>query len=122
MSMFFEKTTITIANGASMSAGINLDTVIPTQSNMRLFGLVIPNTWTAANITFQASFDGGTTWNNVLDSSGSEHYLAPVANGFQTIDASVFASIPMLKIRSGTSAVPVNQEQDSTITLVLRSF
>lgn len=105
----------TIASGASLSDSMNL-------GGLRLFGIVMPAAWTAANLTFQASFDGGTTYVDMYDYNGLEVVATTSTSRLIVLDPVVFAAIPLLKIRSGTAASAVNQGGDRTLTLVLRSI
>jgi hypothetical protein len=103
-----------IANGQSLSGALNL-------GGLRLFGIAMPAAWTAANLTFQMSPDGGTTWVNVYDANGSELAATAAASRYIAIDPANFASLSMIKVRSGTSGTPVNQGQDATPQLILRA-
>lgn len=109
----WEALSVSIENGASMTDGINL-------GGLRLFGLVIPDEWTAANLTFQASFDAGATWVNILNKAGNENIVTVSVGGYLIIDSTDFAALQYLKIRSGTAAAPVAQEAARNISLVLR--
>lgn len=111
-----------IASGASLSGAIDLRGTHVTNKGLRLFGIVMPAAWTAANLTFQASFDGGTTYVNMYDYNGLEVVATASTSRLIVLDPVVFASIPLLKIRSGTAASAVNQGGDRTLTLVLRSI
>lgn len=113
---------VTIANGASLSGSINLNGLTDAPHGLRLFGIVMPAAWTAANLTFQASFDGGTTYVDMYDYNGLEVVATASTSRLIVLDPVVFASIPLLKIRSGTAASAVNQGGDRTLTLVLRSI
>lgn len=106
--------TATIASGASMTGAINLN-------GWRLFGISMPASWTAASLTFQGSFDGGATWQNLYDSSGNEITLTTAASRYVAIDPLLFLAVPMMKVRSGTASGGVNQAQDSQLSLILRS-
>jgi hypothetical protein len=106
--------TATIANGTSLSGALNL-------GGLRLFGIVMPAAWTTASLTFQMSPDGGTTWVNLYDVNGNELTASASTSRFIVLDPTNFASIAMLKVRSGTSGTPVNQGQDSTLQLILRA-
>lgn len=107
-------TTASIASGQSLSGAVNLE-------GLRLFGLVMPAAWTAANVTFQVSSDNGVSWQNMYDASGNEMSVTVGVSRFVALDPALFAAVSMIKVRSGTSGAPVNQGQDSAITLVLRS-
>lgn len=104
----------TIANGQSITSALNL-------GGLRLFGIVMPSAWTTANLTFQMSHDGGATWNNIYDTNGNEISITAGTSRFIALDPVNYASITMLKVRSGTSGAPVNQGQESTLQLVLRA-
>ncbi len=107
---------VTIANGASLSAPVNLGSHI-------LCAIQVPAGWTAAGLTFQASDDGGTTWQSIFDSTGAEVTIpqsATVAGQRISINSSAFIGVDYLKVRSGTSGIPVNQTAQRTLTLVTR--
>lgn len=110
-----ENAVASILNGQSLSGAISL-------GGVRLFGLVMPAAWTAAVVTFQASFDNGATWVSMYDASGNELSVTVGASRYVALDPVYFAAVPMIRLRSGTAAAPVNQGQDSPISLVLRSI
>jgi hypothetical protein len=107
--------TALIASGETLSDTLNL-------GGLRLFGIVMPEAWTSASLTFQASFDGGATWHDLKDSDGNEITVTASAGDCVVWLPSAFAAIPILKIRSGLSAAPIVQAADRTITLILRSI
>lgn len=91
----------TIANGASLSDAINLGDDIPV-------GLQMPAAWTAAVVTFAASYNG-STYVSVRKNDGTE-YTATVAVDQQVaLDPAIMAACQFLKVRSGTAASAVNQ-------------
>jgi hypothetical protein len=103
--------TATIANGASLSGAVDLQTY-------RAFGVQMPASWTAANLTFQVSSDC-STYANLYDDSGTEVLVTAAASTYI-----VFASpakwqgARCIKVRSGTSGTAVNQGGDRSITVV----
>lgn len=105
--------TVTIASGASLSPGVamGVDTLV---------GLWMPATWTAAGLSFQVSPDGGTTWVNLSDPSGSEFTLSAAASIFIQTNQYNWRGINMIKVRSGTAGSPVAQGADALITLLGR--
>lgn len=107
---------VTIANGASLSAPVNLGANI-------LCAIQVPASWTAAALTFQASDDSGATWQSIYDSTGTEVTIpqsaAPPGQRV-SINSSAFVGVDYLKVRSGTTASPVNQTALRTLTLVTR--
>ncbi|WP_319798332.1 hypothetical protein [Nitrobacter sp.] len=104
--------TVLIANGTSLSAAIDC-------IKARLAAIYIPSAWTAAGLTFQTSADG-VTWNNRMDRFLTE-YTVGVSGPSVSIQIPLtdFIDVRYLKIRSGTSASPVNQGADRSLTVVL---
>lgn len=105
---------------AAIAGGVSLSPEVPLGAKT-LVGVAMPAAWTAASITFQVSPDGGTTWLDLVDSSGSEVAITASANQFVQIDPAVWRGINMVKVRSGTSSAPVNQGADALVGLVVRS-
>lgn len=88
-----------------------------------LVGISMPATWVAASLTFQVSPDGGTTWQELYDGAGNEVAITAAAGQFITLLAVPNYSwygINMIKIRSGTAAVPVVQTGGATVNLIAR--
>jgi hypothetical protein len=108
----FNKATVTIANGASLSSGFSVGAGVP-------LALEMPSSWTAANITFQASQDG-TNYSNLYDMSGTEITVVVAASRYVAMEGINFAGFSYLKLRSGTSGTPVNQGGARTSTVVSR--
>lgn len=105
--------TATIANGASLSGSVDCLGLVPV-------AVLMPGTWTAANMTFQGSYDN-SAFGNLYD-SGGEISLAVAADVLQSLTPSSFAGCRYLKLRSGTAGAAVNQGGDRTLTVILRSF
>jgi hypothetical protein len=101
----------TIASGQSLSAAIDL-------AADRLHRIALPAAWTAASLTFQVS--SGAGFNDLYTADGE--YTLPasaVAAGRSiVIDPAVFYGVRHLKVRSGTSAAPVAQAADRSMSLV----
>jgi len=110
--------TLSIANGASLSPGVDLAT-------NHLTAIQIPAAWTAAALTFQGSWDGNT-YGNVYDGvTGAELTIASaivLANAMIVLDPVKFRGLRFIKVRSGTQAAPVNQaaQRDLKLTVVGR--
>lgn len=102
--------TATIANGAALSGAIHLRT-------HRLFALQMPADWTAADLTFQGSFDG-TTYADVYDEDDAEVVVEAAAARFIILDPAKFLGLQRLKIRSGTTGSPVNQGAARDIAVI----
>lgn len=102
--------TATIASGASLSGSVNL-------GGGRLFAIMMPADWTAADLTFQASVDG-TTFYNVYDEEDSEVTVQAAEDRYIILEPARWLGVRYLKVRSGTSGSAVNQGADRAITLV----
>ena len=106
--------TVTIAAGFSLSPAVSLNSAFPV-------GLSVPVGWTAANITFQGSQDGGATYNNVRTAGGSEVTVnVTIAGDSYNLNPLDFALYTHIKIRSGATATPVNQVSSAAIVLSTR--
>jgi len=101
----------TIPNGTALSdeLGVGAD---------RIVGVVMPAGWTAANLTLQAAVAQSATnppvitWGDVVDDAGTEIVLAtaPGAGEYVAIaDTRPLLALGVVRLRSGTGGVPVNQ-------------
>lgn len=111
-------TSLIIASGNSLSNAVSLSTAL-------LCGVVMPAAWTSANLTFQASIDGGVTFNNVFDDAGNELTMTAAASRYIVL-ANIgqwigFGPNTQIKLRSGTSGSPVTQGSDRVIQLSVTS-
>jgi len=109
----WEALPITVGTGASLSETVNL-------GGFRLFAVGMPSLWTAANLTFQVSPDGGTTWLNLKDQDGNDVMAVATADACIALSPSSFAAAQYLRLRSGTLATPVGQEAARTLKLIVR--
>jgi hypothetical protein len=107
---------VIIPINAALSNGFNLGEKV-------LSGIQMPVAWDAASITFQTSHDGGTTWVDLHDAAGGEITVTtPAAGEYRALDPAWFNSCSFFKVRSGTSALPVNQTAARSIGVVSRKF
>jgi hypothetical protein len=108
---------VQIAAGQSLSPQIDIGT-------KSLVALVLPSNWVAAagGISFQASIDGGTTWNELLTLAGTPYAISFTAAGaaYLALSPDILRGVQSLKIRSGTSASPVPQTNTVVLQLVTR--
>lgn len=105
--------TATIANGASLSNALLINEAM-------LVGIIMPGTWTTANLTLQGAGENDeSTFNNVYDKDGTEVTINAAASRYITLEPAKFAGIKQLKIRSGTSGSAVNQGGARSIVAVL---
>lgn len=110
----YRDTTITVIfdSTASLSGAINL-------GNRRIKGIRIPTGWGTANLTFQSSEDAGVTYQN-LYADDVELLMTAPASTILIANPRYFIGRKYLKIRSGTSGVPVTQNGAvSTRTLLI---
>ena len=111
VSQAVETKTATIENGGSLSGAVDL-------GGRKLVAIVMPDTWDAAGLTFQASPDG-VTYFNVYD-DGVERQLTVAASYYSALNIADWIGIRWFKIRSGTAASAVNQAAERTLTLVIQ--
>lgn len=110
---------VTIANGASLSAGFNL-------AGRTLAGVKMAAGWTAASLTFQVSLDGGLTYGDlygydVSNVVGEVTREVAAANAY-ALEPFLFSFATHIKLRSGTSGAPVNQGAERVIQVGLREY
>lgn len=108
--------TAVIANGASLSAEVDLE-------GYKIVAVQMPAGWDAAALTFQASATSGGTFGNVYDDSGTEVSATVAASRVVGMDyiAGALAALRFIKLRSGTSGSAVNQTAERTLTLILKA-
>jgi hypothetical protein len=111
----FSTVTAAIAAGQSLSSQVNL-------GEQTLVGVFVPSGWTSANMTFEASPDGGTTWGNLFSYLGAEVVFVSIAGQFLAVDPTLWKGVYSLKVRSGTSASPVNQASAVSVTLAIKNL
>ena len=100
-----------ILNTASLSAAVEL-------GGHSVERIIMPAAWDAADLTFQVSDDGGTTFQNLYWDWGAEFVIDAAVS--TTIELSPFcklSNIDQLKVRSGTSGTPVAQGGDRIVRL-----
>lgn len=106
---------VTIANGQSLSAAINL-------GGLELVGLAMPAAWTAASITFAGLTSDGVTFGKIQNEAGTELTITGPAAGLyialsQAVTG-VVRGLGQIKVRSGTAGVPVAQGADRILWLI----
>lgn len=79
--------------------------------------LIMPAAWTAADLTFEVSHDGAT-FVPLHESGGDEKVVKAVQGRGVLLSLADFVGIRHLKIRSGTTALPVNQAAARTIKIL----
>lgn len=104
----------TIAASASLSDAVDMQ-------GRDVVGFEMPAAWTTANLTFQVSLDN-TTFNDLYDDAGNEETVTAAASRFISVDPVMFRGALYLKVRSGTTGVPVNQAAERVIKVVGKSL
>lgn len=109
---------VTIANGAAVSNAIALADYKP-----RGASVLVPNGWTAADLTIDASFDG-STWYPVKDDAGALLRVSTIA----TNEADIYAlpaklwtilSVEYIRLRSIAAGGTTNQNQTNAKNLTV---
>ena len=110
-----QERTAVIAAGNSLSSGVKL-------GGMPLVGIEVDGDWAAAQVTFQYSRDGGTTWFDVKD-DGVEYVVAALTGpDASAVDFRLFLGYDLIRVRSGTAGAPVAQAAGTTVTLLGRKM
>lgn len=101
---------VTIPSGGSLSGAVDLGETLPV-------AVVMPSAWDAAALTFQGSLDG-SSFLDLYSTSGSELQVSAAANRIIALDPAQFRGARFLKVRSGTSATPVNQTATRSLLIL----
>lgn len=122
--MFFAPITLqaVIPNGQALSGAIRV-------GGLQLLEILGPAAWTAANLTFQGSLNG-SDWFNVHGDTGTETAVTFGATRWHRLSQLAAATpggllpfgFPLLRLRSGTSATPVNQAGNRTLVITARQL
>lgn len=109
------KLTATILNGTSLSDELNLN-------GLMIEAIDMPAAWTAAGLSFVASEVSGGTFLPLFDVAGVEITATVAASQRHVLPISLIRGHNYIRLRSGTSAVPVVQGSNAIITLLCRDF
>lgn len=89
-----------------------------------LVAIQMPSSWDAAGLSFQASSDPAGTYADVYTSTtagvSTELTIGAAASEYIALNASVFAGLRYIKIRSGTTGSPVTQTAARTLKTMVR--
>ncbi len=107
--------TFVIASGVSLSAEIDIE-------GFDIVAIIMPATWTAANLTFQGATATGGTFQDLYDDSGTEIIVTAAAARVLALDPkrAEISALRFIKVRSGDTGTPVNQAAERTLTLILK--
>jgi hypothetical protein len=100
-----------VLNGPFIQAGESLSDGLDCRAGS-IVRLTMPGNWTPANITFQISSDGAM-YNDLVDMNANE-IMVPIRAGSALVVAPLsdyLKAVAFIKIRSGSSAHPVVQEE-----------
>lgn len=86
-----------------------------------LAAIIMPSAWDAADLSFQASGDGNT-FVDLYDEQAQEVTVNADVNMYIRLAPIEWEGIRHIKVRSGTSSVPVAQTDDREIILVTRKI
>jgi hypothetical protein len=105
-----------IADEGNLSAAVQLEGLSPV-------AFVIGTGWVAADLTFQASYDGGANFFNVHE-SGTDTELTVQAGasryiGLLDAQRQPLQGVTQIKVRSGTSGAPVTQTAGPQVIAII---
>ena len=116
--MILAVTVPTEAAGASLSDAAVL-------SELEIVGFQFPAVWIDADLSFQVSGDGGTTFENLYNGD-TEFSLAGAANadrwcGLTDAQAATLRGWDQIKVRSGLTGAHVDQTASRTVNIKVRT-
>lgn len=113
--------TITIASGQAVSSSVTVIGVTGLHGGLPV-SLQSPAAWTAADLLIEASFDGGTTWLPVYDSTGARLRITIDAGRAIVLDSGKLSALPRIRLRSVAVAgtLDVAQAAERTLVMVVR--
>lgn len=107
--------TAVIAASGTLSAAVACGGWVPV-------GVITPAAWTAGDITFDASWDGGTTYAPLYTSAAevkvATAIIATAEARYFSLDPANWHGVTNLKIRSGVNGTTVAQAAERTLTVV----
>ena len=114
---------LTTLNGPTISAGQSLSDAIDCSAVDRVIRIIMPAAWNGAPLTFQLS-SNGSTFQNLIHVNPTTFFPyeviapRPVPGACITMPPGMSWAMNFLKIRSGTSGLPVVQDVDCAFQLV----
>lgn len=104
---------------ATIAENAALSDAVPVGAGSAVYGIVMPAAWTTAGLSFQGSVDGANFF-EIFDNASAWTETA-AASRIIMVDPTLSESLQQIKVRSGTSASPVNQGAERLITLIIRN-
>lgn len=99
-----------IANAASLSGEIDV-------TDRVVVSIVMPATWTAAQLTLLGSQTSGGTFTPLYDAEATELVIEADVSRTIVIAPDATRGVKYLKVRSGTAGTPVNQGGSRTLAI-----
>ncbi len=106
--------TFTIAAGATgLSDAVDL-------TGVQIAQIIMPADWVTANLTLQTCDTEDGTYQDLYDDTGAEVVITAAADKNTAVNHNALnlAGITWCKLRSGTSATPVDQTASRTIKII----
>ena len=110
---------LTIVDGPTIAAGESLSDGADCTGGS-IVRVTIPQEYTPANLTFQASSDG-SFYNDLYDADGNEVTLPVKPDTTVVVSAHWTRSIGFVKFRSGTRKAPVEQKVDCRFAIAVET-
>lgn len=110
-------TVATILNGASVSDVIDL-------KSYSVVGVIMPSAWTTAAVTIEVSHNNGEFVGLVYDDLGAQvnTVASPTVSSAYTLSLTGMVPYRFVKVRSGTTASPVNQGGNRDVVIISRKL
>jgi hypothetical protein len=102
----------TIANGAALSAAVDLRGFEP-------LAIQMPAAWTAAGLSFEVS-DDGVNFADLYNTSGEYTLTVAVDRAVALSNPNELSGFQFIKVRSGTTGTPVNQGADRIVKIIAK--
>lgn len=106
---------------ATFAAGASVSDIVDLGLDGNLSGLITDGAFDGADIRIEGSMDG-INFFPLLDGSTSVGVASAVASTFYVFDIHKTISARYIKLRSGTSAVPVVQADETLVTVISGHF
>jgi hypothetical protein len=110
---------LTIVDGPTIPAGQSLSDGADCTGGS-IVRITVPQEFTDANLTFQASSDGNF-YNDLYDNNGDEVTLPVQPDTTVVVAAHWTRSIGFIKFRSGTRKAPVEQKVDCRFAIAVEA-
>lgn len=114
--------TATISTGQALSQELDLLNGASDTKHLSIIGVIVPATWTAADIAFQVTDTAGGTYQAVYDSTNTLLEITVTAGRTYALNPTITVGFPYVKIWSQSGGSGVNQAADRNVILICRDF